>query len=131
MKISDLYIKEAVRIRRAYLDNLIYVLKHEKELIKHKDEILKIGNNISEIAEKIENNPEYKEIINEKLIDLETNMDKVKNKLLPYYENIIKIRKDTETLWNSIQEKYPDITKDELKDQIIPYLKDIKPDLNF
>ena len=131
MKIADLYVNEAVRIRKAYIDNLVYVLKHEKELNKYKDEILDIGNNLSVIAEKVDDNPQYKEFINEKMIDLENNMDKVKKRLLPYYENIVKIRKDTETLWNSIQEKYPNITKEELKNQIVPYLREINPDIEL
>lgn len=126
MIIADIYIKEAVRIRKTYIDNLMYIVENEEEIVKYKEEIEQIGKDVNIVSKKSADDPEYKKFLNEKLNDLEINIEKAKKKILPYYDKIIKIQKDTENLWNSIKEKYPEITKEELQEQIIPYIKDIK-----
>lgn len=120
MKISNLYIDEAVRIRKEYLGSLVYINKYKDEinflkeqLDAYKDELL----NKSNITE---------EFFHSKLEDINKCINEINTKIKPYVDTITKLNDDQKKLYDIIKEKYLDITDDDIKNNIIPAISQIK-----
>ena len=120
MIIDDIYINEAKRIRKVYLTNIANIVKKE-------DDIQKYFNIIENIKQDIDNNEENtdEEFFMKKLYDINDKIEKIKNHLMPYYENIKKLDKDQRILYNNIREKYPNITDDEIQQQIVEHVVEV------
>lgn len=114
--IDKIYIEEAVRIRKEYLNNLIYISNEEDNIKEYISKLKKIQNEI----ENGELNDEkyYREM----LFDIEIMIKKATNKIKPYYDKIKVLDNNQSTLYNNIREKYTNITDDEIKNDILPYI---------
>jgi len=116
MKIEKIYINEAVRIRKVYLTNIINIIKKEEEIEVFKN----IMENIKDEVEKNESNSD--EYFIKKLMELNDNIEKIKNIILPHYEKIKELDTAQKILYNNIKEKYPTVTDDEIQNQIVPHI---------
>ncbi len=121
MTIDEIYINEAKRIRKTYLTNIANIVKKEEDIQKYFNMIEDIK---KEIDDTDQNSVDEKFYIN-RVYDISDNIDKVKNHLMPYYENIKKLDNDQKVLYNNIRDKYPDITDDEIQNQIVPHVVEI------
>lgn len=116
MILDKLYINESKRIRKVYLTNLANIVKKEDEIQLYFDMIENIKKEVKET-----DNQNEKYFIG-KLMEINDNIEKIKSFILPYYENIKGLDEAQRTLYNNIKDKYPSMTDDEIKDQIMPHI---------
>ena len=125
--IDKIYIDEAVRIRKEYLENLVNVNKIEK--IYH------------ELLEKFENEKEKLSNINSESMSVEDLYKYVKNldieinsileKIKPYKDKIEYLDQEQRILYNNIKEKYIGISDDEIYSEIIPVIEKVDEDFDL
>lgn len=117
MTLDKLYIDEAKRIRKIYLSSLA-------EIVKKEDEIQVYFNMIEGIREQVEENSvdANDEFFIKKLIEIDESIEKIKGVILPYNDKIKKLDESQKLLYNNIKDKYPDITDEEIQNQIIPHI---------
>lgn len=117
MTLDKLYIDEAKRIRKVYLTNLANIVMKE-------DEIETYFHLIEDIREEVNNNKDNnsEQYFINKLMEIDSNIEKIKSFIIPHYERIKVLDEDQRTLYNNIKDKYPSITDDEIQDQIVPHI---------
>lgn len=125
--IDRIYINEAIRIRKEYLENLLNVNKFEavyhqllEKLESAKLEFDKLDVDDSNLTQ--EHILKRVQLIS---IDLNLIVDKIK----PYSEKIEKLDNEQRILYKTIKEKYQNITDDEIYEEIIPIIEEV--DKNF
>lgn len=123
MTLEQIYINESKRIRKVYLTNLANIVKKEDEIQLYFDMIESIRKQVKETDS---SNEKY---FIDKLMEINDKIEKIKSFLLPYYEEIKKLDNSQRILYNNIKDKHPDITDNEIQDQIMPHI--ISIDDNF
>jgi vacuolar-type H+-ATPase subunit E/Vma4 len=116
--INDQYINEAVRIRKYYLQNLKEIVDQEPIIMKKKEAFQKIQDEMKTIVQSDANDIRKTMDLNEKLIYLEREIKSIQNIIQPFYDKIEKLKDDRDRLYLSIKEKYPNITAEEIKNDI-------------
>ena len=117
--IDQIYINEAVRIRTEYLDNLIY-LANEEENIKS------LSSDLQQIAKDVEESDKKDETYyRDALFEVELMIRKATEKVVPYYEKHKELDKKQRELYNTIKEKYPNLTDEDMKNIIIPHIVEV------
>lgn len=122
MTLDKIYINEAIRIRSEYMASLKNILKEEDSLNLKKSEIDNIQNVMEEMVESDMHDVTKRLRLNEQLIKIERIVKDIQDKIRPHYNNIEKLRIDADRLYTSIKEKYPNVTENEIKEQIAPYI---------
>lgn len=120
--INDNYIAEAYRIRKEYIE-AIKTMESKTGLLEHyKSEIKKLSSifSIEEVTEK------NQDMINSRLNEIEDYMEKTRKQIQPLYDKIMELKNDSNILYDSIKEKYPTLSAEEIKEQIVPYVSEIK-----
>lgn len=119
MKLDKIYIEEAKRIRREYLNNLKYIILQEDVLNNSKKKLEKITSDID--------NNETTDIFNKDvLFQLSAIIETAVAKITPFNEKFKILDADQLKLYNAIKEKYPNITDIEIENEIVPYIDDIE-----
>lgn len=117
--IEEIYIREAQRIRKEYLEALINITNEE-------DSIKKLTDELKEFSEEIENSESKNEqYYKDALIEIDRMITSAMNKIKPYQEKTKELDKQQRILYNNIKEKYPSISDDDIKNSIIPYIIEI------
>ena len=93
IKISDLYISEAVRIRKEYLSSLVYVNKYKDEINSLKDQLEAYRN---ELVNKSNITEEY---FHSKLTDIDKCINEIQSKIKPYVDAINTLNDDQKKLY--------------------------------
>lgn len=119
--IDKIYLDESKRIRMEYLNNLSYIILKEDEIKTYIDKLETIKNEIYEL----EDGNNFEDLYKNKLNEINYNIEKLKSYINHYHENIIKLDNDQRLLYNNIKSKYVDIADDDIKEQIIKYIKDV------
>ncbi len=124
-KIGDFRIK-AKEIRREYLNYTKNIKLDEEKLRKYKDEINELLKNGDEINENYENkNSElYKREMSKVVDELDEKVKAVQNNLKPYRKKINQLEKQSDILYDTIREKYPNLSKEEIQRQIKEQLEE-------
>lgn len=117
MKIDRIYIDEAIRIRKSYLYNLSNIVEKESDINFYFNKIKEIGKKY----ENYEHNVDEKEIL-KTMLEINKHIDKIKNHMLPFNDNIKKLDEDQRLLYNNIKDKYPKLSDDEIQNQIVPHI---------
>jgi len=120
--ISQDYIDIAIRIRKDYLKHLETMKLKTEGLETCKDNLEKLRKDINDINVK---NPNLTNIMNEKMVELEKNINNIQEQVEPIYSKISELSKDADRLYDAIIEKYPNITPQEIRVQMIPHLEKI------
>ena len=55
-------------------------------------------------------------------LDLHSNIEKIQEQISPNKEKISQLEKDSDLLYVSIHERYPELTVEDIREQIIPHL---------
>ena len=114
--IDKLYIDAAKQIREEYLKNLVYITQQE-------DRIKEMVNELSEISKKIDSSDirdeEYYRGI---LRDVDKMINEANNKIKPYQDKIQQLDDEQRKLYHRIKEKYPNLSDDDLRNQIVPHI---------
>ena len=119
MTLDKLYIDEAKRIRKTYLNNLAAIVKKEEEI----QEYFKM---IEDIKEQVKNSEETNDkYFMDKLVEINGKVDKIKDIIMPHYDEIKKLDDSQKLLYNNIKDKYPDTTDEEIQNQIVPHIHPI------
>lgn len=120
--IAEQYINEAKRIRRIYLQNIKEILKQEPIIEERKNFAKKIQNEM-DIAVQSDLNDVRKTLeLNNKLLVLEKEIKKIQDIIRPFYDNIEKLKTDTDRLYLAIKEKYPNLDLTIIQNEIMSSL---------
>ena len=92
----------------------------------YKEKISSYNNVLEKIKESDKPDDDKEKNIYETLINLNNDISVLEKEITPYYNKIQKLSEDAEKLKISIQEKYPSLTIEDIKSQIIPYVADMK-----
>ena len=126
MKIHDRYINEAIKIRKEYINIIEEIQQKENKIFESKYEIEKIitetNSYVQKVSDKKVNDDEAKKYLNDKLMDIETNIQNVQKELKPHFDKIEELKKSSQNLYHIISEKYPDMQQKEIQEQIIAKL---------
>jgi hypothetical protein len=122
IKIARQYLNEALRIRKEYINHLKMIEEKNSILVKSKNDIQLVVMDTEKSIKDMEDYNEKMTLISEKLQEIEKSMTIVENEIKPHSEAIDVLREDSEKLLNSIVEKYPDLSTDEIKTQIYNFL---------
>ena len=117
MKIDLLYLNEAKRIRLDYLNNLKYISDKEEDIKSYLSKLDDIKKYITE--NEIEDREEYNDI----LLNINKNIDILKDYISVYNDNIKQLDIDQKKLYFNIKDKCKDISDDDIRKQIIEYIK--------
>lgn len=117
--IAEQYINEGIRIRRTYIQNLKEILKQEPEIIKKKATFDKLRNEMESIVKSDLNEIRKTLELDSKLLILEKEIKKIQDIIKPYYDVIENLKNDKDRLYLSIIEKYPNITNEQIEQEIM------------
>ena len=98
-------------------ENKIFESKYEIEKI-----ITETNSYVQKVSDKKVNDDEAKKYLNDKLMDIETNIQNVQKELKPHFDKIEELKKSSQNLYHIISEKYPDMQQKEIQEQIIAKL---------
>ena len=117
--LEEQYIKEGLRIRKSYIQNLKEIIKQEpiiferKKIFEHlKDDMeTTVKSDLNDVRKILE--------LNNKLIYIEKEIKIIQDIIKPYYDVIENLKTDRDRLYLAIKEKYPDITQEEIEKDIM------------
>jgi hypothetical protein len=119
MMIAEQYIKEGIRLRKSYIENLKEILKQEPSINERKKTFDEIKDEMEKIVYSDLNDVRKTLILNNKLMELDKEIKKVQDIVRPYYDNIEKLKLERDRLYLAIKEKYPIITDQEIEKEIM------------
>jgi len=126
------YIDEAVRIRRDYLTCVYDITQKEETVMKYKIDLENSINNMDDVVKTMtESKNISNKILNEKLIDLELNINKIQNELIPINKKIKQLEIDAKKLNTIIKEKYTTLSEMDVRRILEPYLLKMESNLRF
>lgn len=117
--IADQYIREGIRLRKLYLENLKEILKQEPIIFERKMVFDKIKDEMENIVYSELNEVRKTLELNNKLIDLDKEIRRIQNVIKPYYDNIEKLKTERDRLYLAIKEKYPNISSEQIEQEIM------------
>jgi len=110
------FIEQAKAIRREYVKNLNGVLKYEDKINKYKDEL-------TEIEKHLEPNNES---LLQKMMEIEKNINAIESIMNPFTKRVKRLEKDADQLFDNIRERHPELSTQDIQNELIPHLKEIK-----
>jgi len=124
-KINERYLNAANRIRENYLNTMNEIHANEAIIIKYKNHI---QNLMEKNGELIENNPDkdieqFKIDMKEDLEIIDDNINNIVKKLEPLLKNIEHLNTESKDLFISIKDQYPDLTEENIQEQVFKALK--------
>lgn len=124
MKIDEIYLKEALRIRNSQESLQKYGSITEQKLNNLMIEIENIYKNNFKDIEKIDtsNMEAIQNELNNMFNKMETKAYKMDQSLQPYKELYEKNQKDADVLWQNLIIKYPNLSVEDIKDEIQNYI---------
>jgi hypothetical protein len=117
--ISEQYINEGIRIRKAYIQNLKEIVKEEPRIMSRKSSFEKLQIEMGNVVKSDLNEIRKTLELNEKLIYLEKEIRSIQDIIRPFYDNIEKLKTDRDRLYESIKGKYPNITIEQIEKEIM------------
>jgi len=130
VSIDEIYLKQSFNIRMDFENINLLIVNREKEISKLKECIETLKSELKKDQKKIKGGD--KSIMNNVyrvLGDLEDTTQKLKGIIDPIEKKMEELRKDEVVLHETLKEKYPHVTDDELKESIINYIVERKRDL--
>ena len=133
MKIDDIYLKEALRIRNSQEVLQKYGAVTEEKLNILMAEIENIYKENFKDIEKIDtsNMEAIQNELNNMFNKMETKAYKMDQSLQPYKELYEKNQKDADTLQQSLVIKYPGLSEDDIRKQIQDYINTNSQSINL
>lgn len=123
--IDKIYIEEAIKIRKEYLENLLNVTKFEKVYQEIVEKLEKEKEKVSNFDPDVITQDEIFKYVKQLEVELNIILDKIR----PYIEKIDDLDNKQRILYNNIKEKYVGITDEEIYSEIIPIIEEV--DENF
>lgn len=125
-KIDKIFINKAIKIRKEYVKYVTDINLDIAKLNKYKKEIEKIIEEGDKVVELYDNeaNENYRKEMQKIAYDLNLNVKKIQKQLIPNKEKIKELEKESDLLYVAIHERYPELTIEDIKEQIIPHLNE-------
>jgi hypothetical protein len=125
-KIDKIFIEKAINIRKEYVKCITTINLDISKLNSYKNKIEKILEEGDKVIELYDDNvnEEYKKSMQQVALDLHTNIEKIQDQITPNKEKISRLEKDSDLLYVSIHERYPELTVEEIREQIIPHINE-------
>lgn len=114
---DKIFIEQAKNIRREYI-------KNSKEISKCEDQIEKYKEVLTEVQGELNEEMNQDEIL-QKLNLVEKNIKEIEKIIEPYILKIKKLENDADKLFDNIREKYPKMTTEDVRNELIPHLIEI------
>ena len=125
MELDRIYIEEAIRIRKVFIENIAFVNEIQPYYETLLAEFQKAKAELDEIDMDEIGDNYTEDYFRGKLEELNVCIDNTTNKIQPYVDKINKLDEDQRLLYNRIKEKYPSITDEEMEQAIVPYIENI------
>jgi uncharacterized protein (UPF0305 family) len=122
--IAEQYIKEGIRIRKSYINNIKEIIEQEPKISNKKNSFEKLKNEMEDIVKSDINDIRKTLELNEKLLHLEKEIKAIQDVIRPFYDNIENLRNERDKLYLAIIEKYPNITAKEIEHDIMSHVKE-------
>lgn len=125
MKINKIYLDEAIRIRETYLSIIEQISKKETEINRYKSNIETLMKSNSEYISKNKTKTidQVKENIKGELDDIDSNINKIVEKLTPLFDEMTKLEKQSKELYKTIKSKYPKLTEEDIQKEVFKVIK--------
>ena len=123
--IDKKYLEDGFRIRKESENALVSINLEEKKLRVINDNIKKITSELEVISKNLESYNSPEEVRDEffgKLNDIEVQSMKLNKTLDPLNDKMEALRKEEEQLWNTVRERYPDVSEDDIIKQFQKYI---------
>jgi ferritin-like metal-binding protein YciE len=111
------FIEQAKNIRREYIKSVNDILSCEDRINQYKSKLSEI---------QFDMHSKGKEEIREKMMDVEKNIKIIENIMTPHTNKVKSLEKEADILFENIMERYPNYTKEDIQNKLIPHLKEIK-----
>lgn len=115
---DKIFIEQAKNIRREYIRNAKEIVKREDIIDGYRQELTKVQ---EELTDKIN-----EQTLVEKLILIEKNIKGIEKILEPYTSKMKQLEKEADKLFENIKERHKTLTPEDIKNELIPYLAEIK-----
>jgi RecG-like helicase len=117
--IAEQYINEGARLRKSYLENLKEILNQEPFINSRKNTFEKLKGEMESLVFSDVNDIRKTMELNNKLIILEKEIKNIQDIIKPFYDKIESIKTEGDRLYSSIKEKYPNITDEQIRKEIM------------
>ena len=112
-----------MRIREEFLENLLYITKEEEN-------INSLISDLETIKEQVDNaDGKGEQYYRDQLFEINLMLTKASDKITPFQEKKVELDKEQRNLYNSIKDKYTDITDEDMMKELIPHIHDV--DMKF
>jgi hypothetical protein len=117
-KIDLRFIEQAIRIRRDFLHSLKIANERQEVVMVYLDQLNKLKDDLDGI--------ENKEDLILKIGEIEKSILVIEQEMNYHLKKREVLENDSKKLSEMVLDRYPGITEDEIKEQIYPYIKDLK-----
>lgn len=115
---DKIFIEQAKQIRREFIKNSKEVVKCEGKIESYKQDLNKLQEELNENMDE--------QTIREKLALIERNIKSIEIVLAPFNVKVQQLEKDADKLFTSIKERHTSMSPDDIRNELIPHLMEIK-----
>ena len=117
--IAEQYIKDGIRLRKSYIENIKEIVKLEPLINKRKKNFDDLKVEMESIVFSDKNDIRKTVELNNSLIQLDKEVKKVQELVRPFYDKIEALKSERDRLYVAIKEKYPNITDQQIENEIM------------
>jgi predicted transcriptional regulator len=117
--IAEQYIKDGIRLRKSYIENIKEIVKLEPLINKRKKNFDDLKVEMESIVFSDKNDIRKTVELNNSLIQLDKEVKKVQELVRPLYDKIESLKSERDRLYVAIKEKYPNITDQQIENEIM------------
>jgi predicted transcriptional regulator len=117
--IAEQYIKDGIRLRKSYIENIKEIVKLEPLINKRKKNFDDLKVEMESIVFSDKNDIRKTVELNNSLIQLDKEVKKVQELVRPFYDKIESLKSERDRLYVAIKEKYPNITDQQIENEIM------------
>lgn len=116
------YIREAIRIRKRYESIVSLLDKYEREVKELHSDLLALNEQVKEIRPSMKGEIKDKKVL-ETITTLQRYESKLEEKIKPLQVEMDALRKQSNSLYDALKERYPYLSDDELKKDLFSQIQ--------
>ncbi len=113
---DKIFIEQAKNIRKEYIKNIKEISKCESQVEEYKNKLNEIQEDLKDVDV---------ETAKDKLTEIEVNIKRIETILSPYTKKIEHLESSADKLFENIKQRYPNLTMEQIQNELIPYLTEI------
>ena len=122
--IAEQYIKEGIRLRKSYIENLKEILNQEPAINDRKKAFENLRDEMEKLVFSDLNDVRKTLVLNNKLMEIDKEIKNIQEIIKPYYDTIEKLKTERDRLYVAIKEKYPNVTDQEIEQEIMKHVEE-------